>query len=117
MARVKRGPLPMGAAVGEPFASVQAAWFWAVAGWAARLAGGRPQPEPGAVTRPGEPGDVIRCFLDLQRRGRLRAAEARALAQRGREQLPPPAHAPDAAHWSSGLLVLGHALRAKGVVR
>ena len=117
MARVKRGPLPMGPAAGEPFASAQAAWFWAVAGWAARLAGGRPQPEPGAVARACEPGDVIRCFLDLQRRGRLRAAEARALAQRGREQLPPPAHAPDAPAWTAGLAVLGHALRAKGLVR
>lgn len=117
MTRVKRGPLPMGVAAGEPFASAQAAWFWAVAGWAARLAGGRPQPEPGAVPRPGEPGDVIRCFLDLQRRGRLRAAEVRALALRGREQMPPPAHAPDAPAWQSGLLVLGHALRAKGMVR
>jgi hypothetical protein len=121
MSRPRRGPAALpDLAHAEPFPSATAAWFWAMAGYLARLSGGRPQPEAGRIQRPCEPGDVIRVFLRLQRNELLNPAQTMVLARYGREGLAPDARLPrqrsHAALWSGGLAVLERELRRKGIV-
>ncbi len=120
MSRPKRGPFLVGEAVAEPFVTITEAWFWGLAGYLARLEGGRPIPRRGAVPRPCEPGDVVHAALRLARRERMSADQFHALVRFGREGMAPDPRLPRqrgaAVLWQAGLDVLGPALRAKGIV-
>jgi hypothetical protein len=120
MSRPKRGPLPLGEGVAQPFSTTIEAWFWGMAGYLARLDGGRPIPRRGAVPRPCEPGDVVHAALKLARREQLSVDQFRTLVRFGREGLVPDPHLPrqrgSAVLWQAGLDVLAPALRAKGIV-
>lgn len=120
MARMKRGPATIGGAGWEPFASTTEAWFWGMAGYLARLDGGRPVPRPGRVMRPCEPGDVVYCAMRLARDRTLSTDQFRTLVAFGREGMAPDPRLPRQrsanALWQAGLGVLDRVLRAKGIV-
>ncbi len=120
MSRPKRGPSPLGEGDVQPFSNVAEAWFWGVAGYLARLDGGRPMPRRGAVPRPCEPSDVVHAALKLTRRDRMSTDQFRTLVRFGREGLAPDPRLPRqrgaAVLWQAGLDALSHALRAKGIV-
>jgi hypothetical protein len=115
----KRGPGPSGA-VGQPFSAPADAWFWGMAGYLARLDGGRPLPRAAAVPRPCEPGDVVHTAIRLARDERLSADQFRTLVRFGREGMAPdarlPRHRSATVLWGAGLAVLDRALRRKGIV-
>jgi len=109
---------PAGGATPEPFRSAEQAWFWTVAALRARHEGAtRPG---GAMPRPCDPDDVIRCLNLLYQSGRIELAHARALRGWGDRGVAPDARHPaerrEARLWQEALDRLDWPLRMRGIV-
>lgn len=104
---------------GEPFGSVQAAWFWAWRGLQARQDGaGAAFGQRGG---PCEVDDVIRCVDRAYRQGRVTLAHARVLRVWGERNCAPdptvPAERGDARMWKQAMDAMAPIMRSKGIVR
>jgi hypothetical protein len=104
----------------QPFESAEQAWLWTMAALIARREGARYTANKGAVMRPCDPDDVVKCLDGLYRQGRINLAHARALRLWGERQMPPsPAVAAerhDHKLWIEALDRLSWPLRVKGIV-
>lgn len=103
-----------------PFAAAEEAWFWAWAGWTARMEGARVVAGAGEAPRPCEPSDVVNVVRRLMRRGALHINHVETLIawgaaghapsyQRARERIA-------WSRWREAMAALEPALRAKGIV-
>ena len=105
---------------GEPFPSVEDAWFWTMAALAARRDGARTRSGPGGTPRPCTPDDVVRCLDQLYRRRRLDLAHIRILRIWGERRMAPnpawPKERGDARLWREALDRMAWPLRVKGIV-
>ena len=63
----------------EPFATAEEAWFWTMAALIARHDGARISAGRGAVIRPCEPDDIVKCLDRLYRQRRIDLQHARIL--------------------------------------
>jgi hypothetical protein len=102
----------------EPFRSAEQAWFWTSAALTARHSGAtRPG---GAVPRPCDPDDVIRCLDMLYWRKRIDLAHARVLRAWGERGVAPDgrvaAERREARLWQEALERLDWPLRVRGIV-
>ena len=104
----------------QPFPSAEEAWMWTMAALRARHDGTRYTGNPGRVTRPCEPDDVVRCLDALYKRRRIDLVHARILRVWGERQMPPnPAYATERCDhrlWREALERLEWPLRVKGIV-
>lgn len=104
----------------EPFASAEQAWFWTMNALIARREGARIVAGAGAVQRPCEPDDVVKCLDRLYRQRRIELAHARILRLWGeRGQAPDPRalrERGDWRLWREALARLDWPLRQKGIV-
>ena len=86
----------------------------------ARREGARYTANKGAVTRPCDPDDIVKCLDALYRQRRIDLAHARILRIWGERQLPPSPNvlAEKNAHrlWVEALERLEWPLRVKGIV-
>ena len=103
---------------GEPFASVEHAWFWTMGALAARRDGtGRGS---SGIPRPCEPDDVVKCLDTLYRQRRIDLVHARILRIWGERQCAPDAAYPleraDARLWREAMERLEWPLRVKGIL-
>lgn len=121
MARPKFSPRPTDEAPGEPFATAEEAWLWAVERYDSTLAGARPRAGRATVPRAGDPRDVVNAAARLVRSGRLTRAQLSVLFQCARANRPPDPRVPEErarlAVWRSALARLEPPLIAKGLVR
>jgi hypothetical protein len=105
---------------GEPFRSAEEAWFWTMAALAARRDGARYGANRGAVSRPCEPDDVVKCLDGLYRQRRIDLVHARILRIWGERQTAPnPAYAMERNDWRLWREALGRLewpLRVKGIL-
>lgn len=103
-----------------PFTTAEEAWFWTMAALMARRDGARIVANRGAVSRPCEPDDVVKCLDRLYRQRRIDLVHARILRLWGERAVPPsPRHvseARDHAIWTEALSRLEWPLRVKGIV-
>lgn len=104
----------------QPFASAEEAWLWTMAALIARRDGARYSANKGAVTRPCDPDDVVKCLDALYRQGRIDLAHARILRIWGERQITPAAVIAAERHdhrlWKEALERLEWPLRVKGIV-
>jgi len=104
----------------EPFHSAEEAWFWTMAALMARRDGARLSAGRGAVQRPCEPDDVVKCLDRLYRQRRVELAHARILRIWGERGCAPdprvPAERGDLRLWREAMGALDFPLRAKGIV-
>jgi hypothetical protein len=104
----------------QPFANAEEAWLWTMAALIARRDGARYSANKGAVIRPCDPDDVVRCLDALYRQGRIDLAHARILRIWGERQLAPApviaAERHDYRLWREALERLQWPLRVKGIV-
>jgi hypothetical protein len=104
----------------RPFESAEHAWLWTMAALIARREGARFTANKGAIARPCEPDDIVKCLDALYRQGRIELAHARVLRVWGERQMPPSlsvaAERRDHAHWAEALERLTWPLRIKGIV-
>jgi hypothetical protein len=104
----------------EPFASAEEAWFWTMAALIARREGARLAAGRGAVIRPCEPDDVVKCLDRLYRQRRIELHHARILKLWGERGTAPnprfPAERGDARLWREAMERLDFPLRQKGIV-
>jgi hypothetical protein len=104
----------------QPFASAEEAWLWTMAALAARRDGARYTAGKGAVARPCDPDDVVKCLDGLYRQRRIDLAHARVMRQWGERQLPPNAavfaERLDHRLWAEAMERLSWPLRQKGIV-
>ena len=104
----------------QPFRSAEEAWLWTMAALRARRDGARYTANRGAMRRPCEPDDVVRCLDALYRRRRIDLVHARILRIWGERQAAPnPAYATERCDfrlWREALDRLDWPLRAKGIV-
>jgi len=104
----------------RPFSSAEEAWMWTMAALVARRDGARYTANQGAVTRPCEPDDVVKCLDSLYRQRRIDLVHARILRMWGeRRSAPNPAYATERSDWrlwNEALNRLEWPLRAKGIV-
>jgi len=104
----------------EPFTSSEEAWFWTMAALIARRDGARLSAGRGAVVRPCEPDDVVKCLDRLYRQRRIELHHARILriwGERGSAPNPRfPAERGDAQIWREAMERLDFPLRQKGIV-
>ena len=101
----------------EPFATVEDAWFWTCAALVARQQGARGG--SAAIKRPCDPDDVILCVERLLHVGRIAPHHARVLGFWGRQGVRPGRHdrnGQDHVPWSEAMMMLGAALKKKGVI-
>jgi hypothetical protein len=100
------------------FRHAEDAWFWTIAALAARREGTRSA--GGAVPRPCEPDDVVRCLDRLFQRNRIGAQHVRVLRVWGeRQTAPSDRHRTEcqaARLWDEALRLLDWPLRQKGIV-
>ncbi len=86
----------------------------------ARREGARYTANKGAIARPCDPDDVVRCLDTLYRQGRISLVHARVLRIWGERQMPPnpavPAERQDCRFWAEALERLAWPLRAKGIL-
>ena len=105
---------------GEPFRSVDDAWFWTMAALAARRDGARFTANQGRMIRPCEPDDMVKCLDALYRRRRISLDHVRVLRIWGDRQVcPDPACAGECGDWKlwrEALDRLEWPLRIKGIV-
>jgi hypothetical protein len=104
----------------EPFRDAEEAWLWTMAALMARREGARFTANQGAVVRPCEPDDVVKCLDALYRRRRIDLVHARILRIWGERQTSP---SPTAANercdwrlWREAMERLEWPLRVKGIV-
>jgi hypothetical protein len=94
--------------------------MWTMAALIARREGARYSANKGAVSRPCDPDDVIKCLDGLYRQRRIGLAHARILRIWGERQMAPsPAVAADRHDhrlWIEALERLEWPLRVKGIV-
>ncbi len=106
-------------APGEPFASVEAAWFWTMAALSARAAGTGRGGRSG-TTRPCDPDDVLRALDQLYRLRRIDLLHARILRIWGERGMAPnpssPREASDARIWREAMDRLDAKLRTRGLL-
>ena len=106
---------------GEPFASSEAAWIWAVQGMQSRIAGANVKAGMASISRPCEASDVLTCAHELCRQGRLARQELRVMLLYGGYAAPPAhlgeAHSVAVPFWRRGLEVLAPMLEQKGIIR
>ncbi len=123
--RVGQGPTAQGHSVRlvpatQAFRSAEEAWLWTMAALRARRDGARYTANRGAISRPCEPDDIVRCLDDLYRRKRIDLVHARVLRVWGDRQLAPnPAYATEAVDfrlWRQALERMELGLRIKGIV-
>ena len=104
----------------QPFRCAEDAWFWTMAALVARREGARFIANQGAVVRPCEPDDVIKCLDTLYRRRRIDLVHARILRIWGERQIAPnPANQRDRCDWRlwrEAIDRLEWMLRNKGIV-
>lgn len=104
----------------EPFRSADEAWFWTMAALVARREGARIVSGLGAVQRPCEPDDVVKCLDRLYRQRRVDLAHARVMRIWGERGERPDARRPremsDARLWREAMERLEWPLRVKGIV-
>src|SRR4051794_36538725 len=91
----------------QPFQDAEHAWMWTMSALIARREGARYTANKGAVARPCDPDDVIRCLDALYRQGRITLIHARVLRIWGERQMPPnpavPAEHQDCRFWIEAL--------------
>ncbi|HUB45162.1 MAG TPA: hypothetical protein VMB73_09270 [Acetobacteraceae bacterium] len=104
----------------QRFSSAEEAWFWTMGALKARREGARYTANLGAVVRPCEPDDVVRCLDTLYRRRRIDLEHARVLRRWGeRQAAPSPTHQferSDWRLWREAMDRLDWPLRVKGIV-
>jgi hypothetical protein len=104
----------------QRFSSAEEAWFWTMAALQARREGARYTANLGAVVRPCEPDDVVKCLDTLYRRRRIDLEHARVLRRWGeRRAAPSPTHQferGDWRLWREAMDRLDWPLRVKGIV-
>jgi hypothetical protein len=115
-----RVPVLASLAKAEPFATAEEAWFWTMAALIARREGARCSAARGAVMRPCEPDDVVKCLDRLYRQRRIELHHARILRIWGERGTAPnprfPAERGDLKLWREAMERLDFPLRAKGIV-
>lgn len=115
-----RAPFLANLASAEPFRSAEEAWFWTMAALTARRDGARLSAARGAVQRPCEPDDVVKCLDRLYRQRRIELAHARILRIWGERATAPnpriPSERGDHRLWREAMSALDGPLRAKGIV-
>lgn len=108
-------------AAGQPFASAEEAWFWSVQAEDARAAGARVVAGRGLISRPCEPGDVMRTVDRLYRQRQLVRDHLHVLVHYGRRLMAPDpgrrleARASDL--WREAFGRIEPVLRGKGIVQ
>lgn len=111
---------PHSVAAAQPFRSAEEAWLWTMAGLVARRDGARFVAGLGAVLRPCEPDDVVKCLDRLWRQRRVDLVHARILRIWGERGAAPDARVAaersDLRLWNEALSRLEWPLRAKGIV-
>jgi hypothetical protein len=104
----------------QPFGDAEHAWLWTMSALIARREGARYTANKGAIARPCDPDDVVKCLDTLYRQGRISLVHARVLRIWGERQMPPspavPAERQDCKVWAEALERLAWPLRAKGIV-
>jgi hypothetical protein len=104
----------------QPFGSAEQAWLWTMAALIARREGARYSANKGAIARPCDPDDVVKCLDGLYRLGRINLVHARILRIWGERQMPPSlavaAERQDHKLWTEALERLSWPLRGKGIV-
>lgn len=104
----------------QPFRDAEEAWLWTMAALVARREGARFSANKGAVIRPCEPDDVVKCLDTLYRHRRIDLTHARILRIWGERQAAPnPAYAIERCDWRlwrEALDRLEWSLRVKGIV-
>ena len=104
----------------EPFSSAEEAWFWTMAALIARRDGARLSAGRGAVIRPCEPDDVVKCLDRLYRQRRIELQHARILRIWGERNTAPNPRIPhergDLRLWREAMDRLDFPLRQKGIV-
>jgi hypothetical protein len=73
----------------QPFDSAEAVWLWTMAALIVRREGARYTANEGAVTRPCDPDDVVKCLDALYRQKRITLSHARVLRIWGERQMAP----------------------------
>lgn len=115
-----RAPILASLAGAEAFRSAEEAWFWTMAALTARRDGARLSAGRGAVARPCEPDDVVKCLDRLYRQRRIELAHARILRIWGERATAPnpriPSERGDHRLWREAMTALDGPLRAKGIV-
>lgn len=118
--RAGHAPVLRATARTEPFRSAEEAWLWTMAALIARRDGARVVAGLGAVARPCEPDDVVKCLDRLYRQRRIDLAHARVLRIWGeRQQAPDPRYAEEKRDWQvwrEAIDRLEWPLRVKGIV-
>ena len=103
-----------------PFASAEAAWFWAWPAWAAKMEGARIVAGLADVPRPCEPSDVVNAVRRLLRRGALHMNHLEALVAWGAQGQAPNYERPREriawSRWRDAMDALEPVLREKGIV-
>jgi hypothetical protein len=123
-ASARRASAPAKSATGSPatvpFANAEEAWLWTMGCLMARRQGARFGANKGAVSRPCEPDDVVKCLDTLYRQRRIDLLHARVLRVWGeRQSAPSPAYASEKADWRiwrEAMERLEWPLRVKGIV-
>ena len=104
----------------QPFRDAEEAWLWTMSALVARREGARYSANKGAVSRPCEPDDVVKCLDALYRQRRIDLAHARILriwGERGTAPNPAyPLERSDWRLWREALDRLEWPLRVKGIV-
>jgi hypothetical protein len=105
---------------GEPFASADEAWIWAVQGMRSRLDGANVKPGMAEIIRPCEASDIFAAANDLRRSGQIRQGELQVMLLYGGHAAAPAmlgrAHRAAVPYWQRGMDALGHALEQKGII-
>ncbi|WP_448204514.1 hypothetical protein [Azospirillum sp. sgz302134] len=114
-------PASISDSCGVPFGSAEEAWFWSVQAQEAKAAGARIVAGRGLVSRPCEPGDVLRAVDRLYRHRLLLRDHLHVLVHYGRRLLAPDPqrHREQRAHtlWREAFTQLSPVLREKGIVQ
>ncbi len=104
----------------HPFGSAEDVWLWTMAALIARREGARYSANKGAVSRPCDPDDVVKCLDGLYRQRRIDLAHARILRIWGERQMAPSpavvAEQNDRRLWIEALERLEWPLRVKGII-
>ena len=115
-----RAPVLASINAAQPFSSADEAWCWTMAALIARRDGARLSAGRGAVIRPCEPDDVVKCLDRLYRQRRIELQHARIMRIWGERGTAPnpryPAERGDYRLWREAMDRLDFPLRQKGIV-